>query len=53
MNIRDTIPSCAIQPLVLFNGMVVSLSAAGLAPRMRGILLAAWLMSAYASARAR
>ncbi|HEY9199156.1 MAG TPA: potassium channel family protein [Gammaproteobacteria bacterium] len=33
-----------IMQLVLLNGMIVSLSAAGYPPRMRGILFAAWLI---------
>lgn len=33
-----------ITQLLLLNGMIVSLSAAGFAPRMRGILFAAWFV---------
>lgn len=42
-----------IMQLLLLNGMMVSLSAAGFPPRMRGILFAAWLACAALDAAAR
>ena len=42
-----------IMQLLLLNGMLVSLSAAGFAPRMRGILIAVWMVCAVLDAASR
>lgn len=42
-----------ITQLLLLNGMMVSLSAAGFAPRMRGILFSAWLVCVVLDAASR